>query len=72
MIYNDLQQVIVLHINEEISDLAVNWVEKYCLSHKLDIEDALIAATAIYYNIELFTLNTKDFRYIPNIKLYQI
>jgi len=72
MICNDLDQVSTLHINTEISEMAVSLVEQYCLSHKLDIEDALIAATAIYHNIELFTLNTKDFKFIPNIKLYQI
>ena len=72
LINNDLSKVSVLHINEEISDMAVNLVETYCLSHKLDIEDALIAATAIYYHIELFTLNMKDFKFIPNIKLYKI
>ena len=33
---------------------------------------AIIAATAIYYHIELFTLNVKDFKFIPNIKLYKI
>jgi len=69
LINNDLSKISVLHINEEISDMAVNLVETYCLSHKLDIEDALIAATAIYYHIELFTLNMKDFKFIPNIKL---
>jgi predicted nucleic acid-binding protein len=31
--------------------------------------DALIAATAIYHNIELFTLNIKDYIFISNIKL---
>jgi len=72
IIRNDLNQVSTLHINAEISEMAVSLVEQYCLSHKLDIEDALIAATAIYHNIELFTLNTKDFKFIPNIKLYQI
>ena len=71
LINNDLSKVSVLHINEEISDMAVNLVETYCLSHKLDIEDALIAATAIYYHIELFTLNIKDFKFIPNVKLYK-
>jgi len=72
MIRNDLSTVSVLHINEEISEMAVGMVEQYCLSHKLDIEDALIAATAIHHNLPLFTLNTKDFKFIPNIKLYQI
>ena len=48
------------------------FIENYCLSQKLNLPDALIAATAIYYNIELFTLNIKDFKFIPDIKLYQI
>jgi len=72
VIYNDLSQIPVLHINEKISVMAVNMVLQYCLSHRLDIDDALIAATAIYHNIELFTLNTKDFKFIPDLKLYQI
>ena len=35
------------------------------------LKDALIAATAIFHNAELFTLNRKDFAYIPNLKLYE-
>jgi len=62
----------VLNIQPEISKMAVDFVENYCLSQKLSLPDALIAATAIYYDMELFTLNIKDFRFIPNIKLYQI
>ncbi|MCL2649787.1 MAG: type II toxin-antitoxin system VapC family toxin [Candidatus Azobacteroides sp.] len=61
-----------LTIQPEISKMAVNFVESYCLSQKLNLPDALIAATAIYHSIELFTLNTKDFKFIPDIKLYQI
>jgi len=60
----------VLNIRSEISKIAVSLVEDYCLSHKLNLPDALIAATAIYHDIELLTLNIKDFRFIPNIKLY--
>ena len=62
----------VLSIQPEISKVAVDFVEKYCLSQKLNLPDALIAATAIYYAIELFTLNEKDFRFIPDLQLYQI
>ena len=61
----------VLSIQPEISKMAVDFVENYCLSQKLNLPDALIAATTIYHNIELFTLNTKDFKFIPDIKLYQ-
>ena len=61
-----------LTIQPEISKMAVDFIENYCLSQKLNLPDALIAATAIYHGIEFFTLNTKDFKYIPGIKLYQL
>jgi len=67
-----LNKYLSLTIQPKISRMAVDFVESYCLSQKLALPDALIAATAIYHNIELFTLNTKDFKFIPNLKLYQI
>jgi predicted nucleic acid-binding protein len=67
-----LNKLPVLHIQSVISEMAVNLVEKYCLSHQLDIEDALIAATAIHHDIELLTLNLKDFQFLPDIKIYQL
>ena len=45
---------------------------QYALSHKLSIPDAIIAATALYYDIELYTYNVKDFRYIDGIRLYKV
>ena len=44
----------------------------YSLSHKLTIPDALIAATAITQDLELYTLNIKDFRFIKDLKTYQM
>jgi len=61
----------IIHIQAEISDKAVKLVEKYALSHKLSIPDALIAATAIYHNLALYTLNVKDFIFIENVKLHK-
>jgi predicted nucleic acid-binding protein len=71
-IKNHMRNYKSLNIRQEISIMAVDFVENYCLSHKLNLPDALTAATAIYHDVELFTLNTKDFKYIPNIKLYRI
>ena len=34
-------------------------------------DNSVIVATAIFHNVELFTLNRKDFAYIPNLKLYE-
>ena len=66
----DLDGLPIFSLQPQISEMAVNLVKTYCLSHKLEFADALIAATAIFHHIELFTLNRKDFEYIPNLKLY--
>ena len=66
----DLEGLTVLSLLPQISEMAVNLVKTYCLSHRLEFADALIAATAIHYNAELFTLNIKDFTYIPNLNLH--
>jgi predicted nucleic acid-binding protein len=66
----DMEKLTVLAISVKISRLAVDLVRQYCLSHKLKLPDAQIAATAIFHNAELFTLNRRDFAYIPNLKMY--
>ncbi|MDR0941789.1 MAG: type II toxin-antitoxin system VapC family toxin [Bacteroidales bacterium] len=68
----DMKKLTVLSISSQISKLAVDLVKQYCLSHKLKLPDAQIAAIALFYDAELFTLNRKDFQYIPNLKLYQV
>jgi predicted nucleic acid-binding protein len=67
----EVNQLTILPIQQEISTMAITLLEKYCLSHKLDFHDALIAATSLYHHIDLFTLNIKDFTYIPGINLYR-
>jgi tRNA(fMet)-specific endonuclease VapC len=69
-IRKDLDKLTVLPIQSSVSKLAVELVEKYALSHKLSLPDALIASTAIIHNIELYTLNIKDFRFLEDVKLY--
>lgn len=66
----DLNKLTVFPILSKISTMAVVLVEKYCLSHKLALPDALIAATSIYYEQYLYTLNIKDFIFIPEVKLF--
>jgi len=60
----------ILEINNDISTTTRHCICKFALSHKMQIPDALIAATATTYNLPLFTYNIKDFKFIPNIKLY--
>ena len=66
----DIEKLTTVSISTNISKLAVNLVEKYSLSHKLSLPDALIAATAIQNDIHLFTLNIKDFKFIKGLKLF--
>jgi tRNA(fMet)-specific endonuclease VapC len=70
IIRKDLNKLTVLPIQTDISTLSVALVEKYSLSHNLSLPDALIAATALIHDIELYTLNSKDFKFLKNIKLY--
>lgn len=69
-ILKDAGHLNVLHINQEIGVLQLKLMTDYSLSHNLTLPDALIAATAIYYKIPLYTLNKKDFRYLPALKLH--
>ncbi len=60
----------VIHFTDTTSRLALQLMEKFKLSHGLLIPDAIIAATALTFNLKLFTYNTKDFKYIPGLQLY--
>jgi tRNA(fMet)-specific endonuclease VapC len=71
-IRKDLNKLTVLPIQSSISSLAVELVEKYALSHKISLPDALIASTAITHNMELYTLNLKDFRFLEDVKLVDL
>lgn len=72
IIAKDLDKLKVLPVNTFISGLAVKLVKDYSLSHKLSLPDAIIGATAIYHNLELFTLNLKDFIFLEDLKLFEI
>ncbi len=61
----------LLHFNEQVSVKAVELLKSYRLSHDIKIPDALIAASALEFDLEIFTYNLKDFKYIPGIRLYQ-
>ncbi len=58
-------------LDADISARFVSILENYALSHKVSVPDALIAATAICHELPLYTLNTKDFHFLPNIQLFQ-
>lgn len=55
----------------DVSRYFIHLMESYSLSHQLSIPDALIAATAIVNDVQLFTHNVKDFQFIPDLNLYE-
>jgi len=66
-----IKQYNIIHFNEEVSKHAVELINKFKLSHNLQIPDAIIGAMSVIYNLQLFTYNKKDFSFIPGINLYQ-
>lgn len=66
-----LSQLEILAVDISVSKQFMQLMENYVLSHKLTIPDALIAATALVQNLDLYTLNQKDFRFISNLRLYR-
>ena len=58
--------------DRSISEQFIQLMANYSLSHKLTIPDALIAATALVNDLELYTLNIKDFRFIENLRIYRL
>ncbi len=69
LIQKHIRKFPLIHINEAISEIAVGLMERYCLSHHPFVGDMLIAATALYYISPVYTLNRKDYRHIPKLKL---
>ncbi|MCR8561406.1 type II toxin-antitoxin system VapC family toxin [Mucilaginibacter sp. BJC16-A38] len=68
-INNHLDKYTIISINSDISDIFIDLFKTYTLSHRPAIADTLIAATALYHHLPLYTLNKKDFRFIPGLKL---
>lgn len=60
----------ILHLDKEISKLFIQLVLGY-KDMRVGVPDALIAATAVANQVELFTLNKKDFDFMDGIKLYK-
>lgn len=62
-------QIEILPVTEEISDMSEKVFVKFYHSHGIGILDSLIAATALVYDEELVTRNSKHFNFIPNLKI---
>ncbi len=65
-----LKNYTIVNFNQAVSTLSLKLIENYKLSYNLQIPDAIIAASSLVFDIPLFTYNLKEFKYIPDIKLY--
>ena len=70
-IRQELQLLEVLPLEPAVGELANKLLATYVLSHRLQLADALIAATALHYHLPLYTLNRKDFRYLAGLQLHE-
>jgi predicted nucleic acid-binding protein len=68
-----LEKILAMFYNvdmpPEVFQVARQLIKLYTLSHGLRLADALIAATALVYELDLLTDNVKDFRFIPELCL---
>jgi predicted nucleic acid-binding protein len=65
-----LENYFLMPLTQQVTSIFLELMRQYSLSHKPFIGDMLIAATALHSKMELFTLNVKDFRFIPELKIY--
>jgi predicted nucleic acid-binding protein len=56
-----LSLFVILHVNEAIGRQASVYLRQFRHSHRIDLGDALIAATAQQHGAELFTRNVKHY-----------
>ncbi len=59
----------IINTNSKVITLSMQLLEKYNLSHNMKIMDAIIASTVMVYDLQLITLNEKDFKFIKQIRL---
>lgn len=64
-----LQDFRVFKLNERISDLAIDLLHRFRLSHGLLLADSLIAASALVHEIPFISKNPKHFRFIEALTL---
>ena len=64
-----LKQLALVGLDAQISAKADQLVTQHYLSNNMSVQDALIAATALVYDLPLLTKNVRDFRFIPGLVL---
>lgn len=66
-----LEKITFLPVTATSSRIAYQLMESFYHSHGLHLPDALIAATALEYDLTLYTRNMRHFRMIPRLTINQ-
>lgn len=66
----NLQSYKILLLNTQIISIANEIIKKHSFSHKMSVADNFIAATALFYSLELYTDNKKHFDFIEELTLF--
>jgi predicted nucleic acid-binding protein len=67
-IKRSLQNIKFYPLTNDIAQKAIELIDAYSNSHGLFLADAIIAATALEYDLTLITYNTKHFQFIKGLK----
>ena len=59
----------LIHFDKAVSQRAIELVRAFSKSHGLMLPDAVIAATCLENDLTLITFNSKDFRFINDLKI---
>ena len=62
-------KTLIITINDEITHLAMEYVENYALSDSMELADALIAAASVVNDETLCTANGKHYKCIPELQM---
>ena len=62
----------IIFLDASITHLSFTLLETYKLSHGLALPDCLIAASVLKTDLDFFTYNTKDFKFIAKLRLFKL
>ena len=68
-VYKILQDFVGESVIFDLNELVVDQTIAICKAQRIKVPDAIIAATAIVYNLALITRNSSDFKKIDGLEL---
>ncbi len=67
----ELKAYTIIHFDNKISKFSLQLLSKYSLNKKPQLPDLFIAATALHYDLQLYTDNKKHYNFIEGLQFYK-